>query len=361
VKRLTVLALLAGCSTGERVYPRALPDAIEEGVAYLVRTQRPDGSWGSGCETRGFEIYASVPGSHDAFRVATTALCVMALRDAGEKEAHGRGLEFLVTKGYARRDTGDIIYAVWAHTYALQCLAIEMRHTTDPRVRRMAEWHLDRLIRYETVSGGWFYYDFDAKTQNPSEGTSSFNAAAGLVAIWEAKKSGLAVPPEVVRRALRRLEDQRLPNGAYLYGLYLRYHPRHPVNLPQGSIGRSQACNYALWLWDWPKVGEKQCREGLELLFRHHTFLEIGRKRQWPHEAWYATSGYFYYFGHYYAGLLVEKLGGAGRRDFGERLASRILPHQEPDGSWWDYAMWDYHKPYGTAYALMALVRCRKP
>ena len=33
---------------------------------------------------------------------------------------------------------------------------------------------------------------------------------------------------------------------------------------------------------------------------------------------------------------------------------------QEPEGSWWDYPLYDYHKPYGTAFALMSLRRCRK-
>jgi len=35
-----------------------------------------------------------------------------------------------------------------------------------------------------------------------------------------------------------------------------------------------------------------------------------------------------------------------------------VVPHQEADGSWWDYAMWGYHKPYGTAFAVMTLLRC---
>src|SRR5262249_23905489 len=62
--------------------------AIDRGVSFIVKAQQPDGSWGTGKVTRGLEVYSSVPGSHDAFRVATTALCVMALREAGETEAH---------------------------------------------------------------------------------------------------------------------------------------------------------------------------------------------------------------------------------------------------------------------------------
>ena len=53
-------------------------------------------------------------------------------------------------------------------------------------------------------------------------------------------------------------------------------------------------------------------------------------------------------------------LGASAKRDYAKQLADTVLPHQEPDGSWWDYAMWDYHKPYGTAFALMSLQRCRR-
>src|SRR5687767_2490205 len=107
----------------ERVHARpSIAEAVADGVGFLVKSQNADGSWGTGTETRGTEVYSMVPGSHDAFRVATTALCVMALREAGETEAHGRGVDYLVKYGQARRDDADKIYNVWAHTYALQAL-----------------------------------------------------------------------------------------------------------------------------------------------------------------------------------------------------------------------------------------------
>src|SRR5688572_30219611 len=58
------------------VRARSIDQAIADGVAFLVKSQNEDGSWGTGLETRGWEVYSKVPGSHDAFRVATTALCV---------------------------------------------------------------------------------------------------------------------------------------------------------------------------------------------------------------------------------------------------------------------------------------------
>src|SRR5258706_13907117 len=70
--------------------------AIDRGVQYLIKSQEADGSWGTGRVTRGFEVYSMVPGSLDAFRVGTTALCVMSLREFGEKETHDLGLELLI-------------------------------------------------------------------------------------------------------------------------------------------------------------------------------------------------------------------------------------------------------------------------
>jgi len=339
-------------------------DSIRKGVAYLVSAQQPDGSWGTGLETRGYEVYNSVPGTQQGLTVATTALCVMALREAGEKTCHDKGLKFLVEHGEARRDHGALIYNIWAHQYALQALSIELQLPPDQQavpaeqMRKAAEWQLDRLQRYEVYLGGWNYYDFDSHTQHPSMETTSFGTASGLAALYEAKKAGLNVPDQLIGRAFRRLEEMRLPNGAYLYSGDLKYAPRHPANMVRGSVGRTQACNYALWQLGSKKVGEAEVRDGLEMFFREHDYIDMGRKRQYPHESWYMTAPYYYYFGHYYTARLLERLGPDATAKYGPKLAETIVPHQEPDGSWWDYAMWDYHKPYGTAFSIMTLLRC---
>jgi hypothetical protein len=340
--------------------------AIDRGVEFLKKSQNKDGSWGTGTETRGFEVYSMVPGSHDAFRVATTALCVMALREAGEKEAHDKGVEYLVTKGEARRDDGPLLYNTWAHTYAVQALAQEMMAKSpgasapDPRLKTAIEKHLKFLTRYETYMGGWNYYDFDAQTQVPSMGPTSFGTAAALVALWEAKQAGVDVPQKTVDRSIKRLVEMKVPGGgAYLYSHDLKFNPRMSANRVRGSVGRTQACNYALWLWGAGKVDETVVRTDLEMFFKEHNFIQMGRKRQFPHESWYQTAPYYYYFGHYYTGRLIEKLGDQGRKDFGAKLADvGILPYQDKDGAWWDFAMWNYHKPYGTAFAVMTLLRC---
>jgi hypothetical protein len=359
-----LLALAAGCTgpvppqppPGEAARPIPADTAIAGGVAFLVRSQNQDGSWGTGRDTTDFDVMAAVPGSHDAFRVAVTALCVMALREAGEKAASGRGLGYLVSYDGARRATPWEIYNVWAHALALQALARAGREDDRKDCRKAAERHLGHLQRYETFVGGWNYYDFNYGTRIPSMEPTSFGTAAGLAALHEAGRSGIAVPESLVRRALDRLREMRKPDGSFLYGGDFRYVPMHLANRLRGSVGRTQPCHYALWIWD-KGVGEKEALEGLEMFFREHKFLDIARKRQYPHESWYFNSPYYYYFDHYYAALLVERLADKG--DFPGRLAACVLPWQEADGSWWDYKMYDYHKPYGTAFAVMTLLRCR--
>ncbi len=356
---LFVLSLV-GCAA-QRQIPRLdeVDRAIARGVQYLVQSQRPDGSWGDPTETRGFEVYSMVPGTHDGMRVGTTSLCVMALREAGEKEAHARGLEHLLNKYQAKRDEGALIYNIWAQIYCTQAMAGEMRINADPRIAAVARWQIDYLRRYETHIGGWNYYDFVAHTQTPSMGPVSFGTAAALIALYEAKESGLELPPKMAEMALRRLAECRFPNGAYGYGRDYMLRPRQPANQLRGSVGRIQVCNDALWLWDFGGIGRKQVIEGLEVFNREHIYLEMGRKRPIPHEAWYQTAGYYYYYDHYYAARLCQRLGWDDARKQWPAVLDGILPYQEPDGSWWDFAMWGYHKPYGTAYAVMALVQYR--
>lgn len=358
MSRAILLLVVAGCAAPrEHVYERPLPDAVADGVAYLVRTQNPDGSWGRGRETTDFDVMAAVPGSHDAFRVGATALCVKALRESGERTASARGLRYLAEFDGPRRANRAEIYNIWAHLYAIETLAQAWAEEKVEAFRTAAERHLRRLGTYETYVGGWNYYDFVYGTQKPSMEPVSFATAAALVALHEARKAGIAVPEPLVRRALSRLKEMKNPDGSFLYGSDFRYNPRHFANRDKGSLGRTQACYYALSRWKEGGVAEPQIREGLERLFREHRFIEIGRKRPTPHETWYFTAGYYYYFGHYYAALLIDDL--ADKKDYRERLRSVVLPHQEPDGSWWDFHLYDYGKPYGTAFAIMTLLRCK--
>jgi hypothetical protein len=165
------------------------------------------------------------------------------------------------------------------------------------------------------------------------------------------------VPAALKAKAVDHLRRSRLPDGAFLYGEYLKYRPRMEVNERKGSACRTPACLYALDVCG-GTVSESEYREALEdLLVRHAALQRAGIREPIPHRSFYAISGYFYLYGHAYAAYVLAKLPAADRAKYGPLLAKAVLLCREPDGSFWDYLLYGYHDAYGTAYALIALAR----
>jgi hypothetical protein len=355
------------------VTPRKAADleaSIQRGVQFLLADQNKDGSWGSAEKTKGLNIYAPVPGAHQAFRAAVTAMCVMALletKDASPEvqKSIDRGEAWLYEHlPKVRRGSPDALYNVWAHGYGIQALvALHHRHAgntaAQSKIRPLIEQQFDMLKRNESIDGGWGYYDFRAGTKHPAASSTSFVNAAILIALREAKDIGVEPPEKLVRRAIESTVRQRKPDDSYLYGEYLWKRPQREINRPGGSLGRTQACNAALRMWGDEHVTDEIIDRWLARLFARNLWLDIGRKRPIPHESHFQVAGYFYYFGHYYAGRCIELLPPEMRSQHQDQLAAIFLRLQERDGSWWDYPLYNYHQQYGTAFAIMTLVRCR--
>ena len=157
--------------------------------------------------------------------------------------------------------------------------------------------------------------------------------------------------------ALKALQRCRLPDGAYTYSVAAipRAVPGRPdIDNIKGSLSRIQICNLALYT-ERAGVTQEDLEKGLDLFFRHHRFLEVACYRPIPHEAYYANAGYFFLYGHAYAGQVIGRLPRDKRGPYRERLERALLPFQSPDGSWWDFPWQGYDKTYGTAFALIAL------
>ena len=177
--------------------------------------------------------------------------------------------------------------------------------------------------------------------------------------MYKRQEIGIEVPERLTKRAFDATKRQQKPDFSYAYGEYLKLRPMRGINLPGGSLGRSQACNIALRMWGDEKVTDKVMDTWLDRLWARNGWLSIGRKRPIPHESWFAVAGYFYYYGHFYASLCIESLTDKKNANYHKgQLAAVILPLQEKEGSWWDYPFYSYHRPYGTAFALMTLSRC---
>jgi len=178
--------------------------------------------------------------------------------------------------------------------------------------------------------------------------------AAALAAFADADAAGIQVPEQMKNDGLRSLTRLRLDSGAYIYGVYVRTRPEALFNHVQGSLGRSQSCNLALWLYH-AGMSQSDMRAGLDNLFKYHPFIEMGKGRPIPHESWYYTAGYYFFYGHYYAARVARQLPPDDAEKYSALVRDVIARLQDPDGSWWDFPLYGYHKAYGTAFALMTL------
>ena len=70
-------------SRSPKADPKQIEASIRRGVAFLLKRQNANGSWGSERSSRPGEVYAPMPGAHQSFRGAVTSLCISALLEVG--------------------------------------------------------------------------------------------------------------------------------------------------------------------------------------------------------------------------------------------------------------------------------------
>lgn len=366
------LALALAASGGDAgADARALRDkvvhAVDTARDWLVANQGADGSFGSHHSPRPIEILATVPGSLEAFQVATSALCVMALDQCprpteAAAAAASRGVDFLLAHKRVKRPNGLEFYNTWALGYGLQALAEWLeRHPDDPRaesIRAAGRELLERLPSYQILDGGFSYLDFDLQSIPPSDSEMSFTTATVLVGVERARRVGLEAPAGLVERAVARLGADKTPAGAFVYGRYLDKMPRHGINQRKGSACRTPGNLYALDLFGLPPKPGEYVDALDDLAIRHLGFQQIAVRRPIPHESWYSISGYFYLYGFYYSALVLdEKLPAEQQQRLYPHLVDGVMFCRQPDGSFWDYPLYNYHYHYGTAFALSTLSR----
>lgn len=339
---------------------------IDKALEFFVATQNADGSWGSkSCDTT-LEMVFAVE-THYAWSVAAHSLATVALLRAPETPARRAALDkavrWLVDCRMTLRGTNWDNDAVWGWIYgavATVALAQDARFSTDEwrgpvhhRGREFVGW----LAKNQEPLGGFGYYDDPPYTQRPKWGTS-FSTAAVVPALGLATQLGWLEDPAVRDRAAEYVRRCRLPNGAYAYDLtpVPRLSGGEHINNIKGSLGRIQACQWALRRGGDTSITDAMLRDGVAQFFEHHRFLSVARMRPIPHEAYYANAGYFFYFGHYYCGLAIEQLPMNEREPWRGQLREKVLQTQRADGTYCDFLGSSYMVVSSTAFATLALI-----
>ena len=203
--------------------------------------------------------------------------------------------------------------------------------------------------------GGWGYYEGPVVSQRPTWATS-FATACVVPALVRARELGWSIDPQVIERATRYLESCHLPSGAYTYDLApIPWVGGESINDVKGSLGRIQVCNWALRRAGVKKVTDDSIREGLSAFFEHHKFLDVGRMRPIPHEAYYYVAAYFYMFGHCYAAQVINELPEAERAAWHQQLRAHLVKIQWADGSSLDFPNMSCMQIAGTSFSILAL------
>ena len=360
--------------SAEQGAPAATSDVAEaraardQAVDWLLANQREDGGWATSVIEATVEEGFAVE-SYYAWQVAAGALACMALLEVEETPTRRAGLErglgWLCDARRPRRGSDWDVDHVWGGLYGfVACVraARDARFTEGEwpaRLRAAGTRFFTILERNQSPKGGWAYYDDPVYTRRPKWDTS-FCTALVLPALVTAMDLGWVTDGTILARARRYVAACALPNGAYAYDhdLLPRYGSMlggESIDSIKGSLSRIQVCNWGLAKTGEGKITPDRLREGLENFFRHHRFLDAAWKKPYPHEAFYANSGYFYVFGHYYAAEVIALLPAAEREAWHARLRPHLLKRQRPDGSVSDFLLGGYTTVSCTAFLVLAL------
>ena len=293
--------------------------AIERGLAFLARNQRPDGSW----TLAGYSERPTL--SSDT---AATGLTLLAFQGAGYnhmqyqyREQCLAAIEFLIER---QRPNGDLYIPMdaasdastrfYSHAIAALALCEAFGMTQDERLRAPAQRSIDYLAAtQDPVLGGWRY--------QPGRGTDTSVTGWCMMALKSAELAGLRVDPEIYRGIEQYLDDAAAsPEAQHLY----RYNPNAPdaplrrhglVPTPTMTSVGLLIRFYLGWRRDHPEM-----IRGTQYLLQ--TPPAIGTPQDPQRDTYYW----------YYATQVLFHMGGDYWRQWHGRLHPLLIQSQVPSG-----------------------------
>jgi hypothetical protein len=269
--------------------------AIKRGLDALKGTQAPDGSWG---------------GKDDSNCTAYTALSMIAFMLNGhfpaDKAPYGptlkKALDFHLqdSKRAVRGYMGTNMYA---HGLATLALSEAWGQTDrDDEIQESLKAAVGVILRAQAPIGGWRY--------NPVPGGADVSVTAmQLVALSAARQAGILVPNQTIDRAVRYIH---LCRDTASGGFYYTAGGGNP------ALARSAAATFSLMMCG-----------------RHESAEAIGGVRyleSLPAEKFKNCD--FFFYGHYYAALVMSMAGDDHFRAWYPKIRDALLARQGATGDW---------------------------
>jgi hypothetical protein len=278
-------------------------EAIDQGIGYLVRNQRPDGSFGTG---------------QHVGNVAITSLAGLALMAGGHlpgPTVQGRSvlgaLHFVLAqeeghRGYLYNKEGTPHGPMYGHGFGTLFLAelygmVHIRPTRD-RLRATLKRAVELIIASQNAKGGWRYY--------PESTDADISVTiCQIMALRAARNAGLSVPKSTVERCIKYVKSCQEPEGGFRY-------------MDQGgaaAFARTAAGVVALYsagLYRDPAI-----ERGLKYLSRYKPRKDLPR-----HDV-------HYFYGQYYAAQAMWTAGGAYWSEWYPAIRDELISKSRPAGS----------------------------
>ncbi len=305
--------------------PRALHDAAERGLAWLVEQQEASGGWPADVGHKQGDDYlilstATEQKARGQAHLGVTALCGLAFLAGGHLPGRGKhGAVVDATLRYMLERTGENGYLrdgetrMYSHAFATLFLAEAYGMVRTPAIKisleRAVHWIVDNQNRY----GAWRYNPFTIEADLSV-------TVCQLQALRAARNIGIEVPKDCIDRALAYVLRSRVDSGRYQGLFHYKIYGRGAYGKPaEFSINAAavtalaSAGNYEQSLW----------APALDLV-----------DQSYPETLRYYGSHYYYWYGNYYACQAFFWAGGARFHAYYRRLADDLLALQRDDGRW---------------------------
>ncbi|MFN5771393.1 MAG: hypothetical protein ACK44Z_18775, partial [Pirellulaceae bacterium] len=297
---------------------RAVQQSIERGVQFLEKTQQRDGHWD------GYPNYGC----------GQTALVTLALLSSGrspDAPSVSLALEYLRSKKPERTYETALQTMVFCAAEPQRDLAL---------IQRNIQWLLEAQQTQGAATGGWGYQQ-GFTSPDPS------NSQFALLALWEAQRVGIQLPPDSLKMSLAywlRLQ-QRSGGWSYLPPTMAPIAIQPTGSMTSAGIASLLIAEDALQFADAKVQGERlTCCQG------QIDVTPVDQGMQWLAGNFSAAvnppvnnpAGYWYYY--LYALERVGRLSGQrfiGNHDWYREGAEELLKRQQPIGD-------GLFKPEGT-------------
>jgi hypothetical protein len=302
--------------------------AIERGLQFLAKHQRPDGSWRLQDLDKDVLIHSDT---------AATGLCLLAFQGAGYTHkqykyasVNDKALKFLISH---QRPNGDLYIPqdpasdqnAWLYSHGIAALALCEAYgmTQDPELRPAAQAAVNFMVNsQEPQRGGWRY--------RPGIGSDTSVTGWFMMALKSAQLARLDVPPTTFERMAGYLQASQLSAAQpHLF----RYNPYAPDTVEQRhglkpthvmtSVGLLMRL-YLGWRRELPEM-----QAGADYLLAHPPALGSPEFTQRDTYYWY------------YATQVLFHMGGDRWKRWNDRLRPLLIDAQitngEMAGSWDPY------------------------